>query len=188
LTASSKLTPSTTYTATIVGGSGGVEDSIGNLMASNFTWTFTTKAAARRHSSYMQDEVPAPVPTIPKVEEAPIFLPTPPKTQEKVLAPTPSTTETTTPKVCDAYITKYIKYGAKNDSSEVIKLQTFLKDIEGETKLSITGKYNLASFNAVKRFQAKYVKDVLSPWKTISPTGYVYKTTLAKINQIHCSL
>ncbi len=36
------LAYSTTYTATVVGGSNGVKDPSGNLMAANYTWTFTT--------------------------------------------------------------------------------------------------------------------------------------------------
>src|SRR5262249_42390950 len=45
LTPSSQLAASTTYTATIVGGSGGVKDLAGNALASNVVWSFTTCAA-----------------------------------------------------------------------------------------------------------------------------------------------
>src|SRR5262249_1401721 len=45
LTPSSQLAASTTYTATIVGGSGGVKDLAGNALASNVVWSFTTGAA-----------------------------------------------------------------------------------------------------------------------------------------------
>jgi hypothetical protein len=68
---------------------------------------------------------------------------------------------------------------------EVRKLQTFLNNYEGE-KLSIDGKYKKTDYDAVKRFQSKYSTDVLSPWSTQSSTGYVYKTTVTKINQIVC--
>lgn len=86
---------------------------------------------------------------------------------------------------CGPYLLKYIKLGAKNDPIEVRKLQKFLKEHEGE-KLVIDGRYKKVDYLAVKRFQAKYTNDVLSPWGTSSPTGYVYKTTVAKINSFMC--
>jgi hypothetical protein len=46
LTPTSALTPSTNYTAEVVGGSTGVKDLSGNAMAGNFSWSFTTAAAA----------------------------------------------------------------------------------------------------------------------------------------------
>ena len=44
LTPSAPLSPSTTYTATITGGSGGVKDLAGNPLAGNTVWPFTTAA------------------------------------------------------------------------------------------------------------------------------------------------
>ena len=41
---SSALQPSTTYTATLLGGSGGIKDAAGNPLAANFSWSFTTVA------------------------------------------------------------------------------------------------------------------------------------------------
>ena len=38
------LAPSTTYTATLVGGSSGIKDLAGNALASNYSWSFTTVA------------------------------------------------------------------------------------------------------------------------------------------------
>jgi hypothetical protein len=45
-TPSSALANSTTYTATIIGGASGVKDGAGNALAANYTWSFTTAAAA----------------------------------------------------------------------------------------------------------------------------------------------
>ncbi len=45
LTPSAVLASGTTYTAMVVGGSGGVKSSSGAAMAANFAWTFTTAAA-----------------------------------------------------------------------------------------------------------------------------------------------
>lgn len=42
LTPSAALNQSTTYTATVKGGTGGVTDLAGNALAANFTWSFTT--------------------------------------------------------------------------------------------------------------------------------------------------
>jgi hypothetical protein len=44
LTSTQALAASTTYTATITGGSAGVKDLAGNALASNFVWSFTTGA------------------------------------------------------------------------------------------------------------------------------------------------
>jgi hypothetical protein len=46
LTPSSTLANNTTYTATVKGGSAGVKDASGTPLASDFTWSFTTVAAA----------------------------------------------------------------------------------------------------------------------------------------------
>jgi hypothetical protein len=43
---SSSLLPSTTYTAVLVGGSSGITDNNGNMLASNYTWSFTTQPPA----------------------------------------------------------------------------------------------------------------------------------------------
>ena len=48
LTPAQLLTASTTYTATITGGSAGVKDAAGNPLAANFVWSFTTAAQAPR--------------------------------------------------------------------------------------------------------------------------------------------
>ncbi len=85
---------------------------------------------------------------------------------------------------CQPYLTSYIKLGAKNKKSEVILLQQFLNRYERE-KLTIDGVYKKTDVAAVKRFQKKY-QVVLDFWGTNTPTGYVYITTVKKINEIHC--
>ncbi len=92
---------------------------------------------------------------------------------------------------CDLRLNSYIKFGAKNDSNDVKKLQTYLNDFEGEN-LIITEVYDKATFEAVKRFQVKYWEEVLLSWSpfgskdTMTPSGYVYKTTQSKINALVC--
>jgi hypothetical protein len=81
------------------------------------------------------------------------------------------------------YFTQYLKLGKKTDSTEVIKWQNFLNTHMKE-KLEVTGVYDVLTYNAVKRFQANYKADVLTPWGLKNPTGWTYKTTRMKANQI----
>jgi hypothetical protein len=91
---------------------------------------------------------------------------------------TPPPTSDTCP-----YFTKYLKLGKKNDQTEVIKWQNFLNTHMKES-LTINGIYNTETYNAVKRFQSNYRADVLTPWGLNNPTGWTYKTTRMKANQI----
>ena len=86
--------------------------------------------------------------------------------------------------VCSTYLTSYIKLGAKNDSTDVKKLQTFLNTYSSES-LVVDGVYKQADVEAVKRFQAKN-KAILTFWGITTPTGYVYSATQKAINQIYC--
>lgn len=81
------------------------------------------------------------------------------------------------------YFNKYLRLGRKNDTTEVLKWQNFLNTHLKE-KLTLTGVYDTETYNAVKRFQETYRPDVLTPWKLKSPTGWTYKTTRMKANQI----
>lgn len=88
---------------------------------------------------------------------------------------------------CGPYLKSYLGLGKNNDPEEVKKLQTFLNKYEGE-KLSVNGVFDNTTFAAVKRFQDKYAKDILKDsWGLSCNTGYVYITTLAKINDIVCN-
>lgn len=94
------------------------------------------------------------------------------------------------PESCTPYLGEYIKLGRKNNSSEVKKLQTFLNSL-GEN-LPVTGFYGPLSFAAVKHFQVKEAKEILTPWQLQTGsvdkagTGYVYKTTKRWINLLNC--
>ncbi len=85
-----------------------------------------------------------------------------------------------------SYINSYLKIGAKNDTEEVLKLQSFLINFEGFTNVKMTGVFDKATFDAVSAFQKRYANEILSPWGITSPTGFVYYTTQKKINEIHC--
>ena len=90
------------------------------------------------------------------------------------------------PAACPLYLLEYIRLGRNNNPVEVRKLQAFLDVFEGE-RLAITGVYTQADFDAVSRFQAKYLRDVLSPWGINGSTGYVFITTTFAINNIYCN-
>lgn len=87
---------------------------------------------------------------------------------------------------CGPYLLKYMKANKTNDPVEVKKLQSFLKKYEGFSNLKKTGTYTRETINAVHSFQDKYMTDILGPWQTGSSTGYVYKTTLKKVNELYC--
>lgn len=88
-------------------------------------------------------------------------------------------------------LTQYMRETQVNDEGEVIKLKTFLNGELG-TKLDENGIFDEVTTLAVNAFQIKYWEDVLLPWVPYglptaqTPTGYVYKTTLHKINEIAC--
>lgn len=79
-----------------------------------------------------------------------------------------------------------MRRGQSNDSSEVKKLQTFLNG-EMSSALPVNGFFGSLTEASVKAFQTKYAADILTPWGLTSPTGYVYKLTLWKINSITCA-
>ncbi|MBI2097621.1 MAG: peptidoglycan-binding protein [Candidatus Vogelbacteria bacterium] len=90
------------------------------------------------------------------------------------------------PRPCPIYLTKFIKFGAANDQTEVRKLQLFLRDYEGFSALAITGVYDPQTLGAVMIFQTRYREAILKPWGIDYPTGYVYITTSLAINNLYC--
>ncbi|OHA27358.1 MAG: hypothetical protein A3C06_04205 [Candidatus Taylorbacteria bacterium RIFCSPHIGHO2_02_FULL_46_13] len=88
---------------------------------------------------------------------------------------------------CSSYLTGYIHYGRKNDREQVLRLQRFLRDIEGFTAVTETGIYDNASLAAVHTFQKKYASTILTPWGATRSTGFVYHTTRKAINEIYCN-
>ena len=82
-------------------------------------------------------------------------------------------------------INTYLRYGVANVSSEVIKLQTFLRNNE-KLNVDINGNFDVKTFEAVKSFQNKYKSEIMDPWGIKAPTGNVYYTTKNKINNILC--
>lgn len=83
------------------------------------------------------------------------------------------------------YINDYLKLDGVNNTAEVTKLQTFLKNTE-KLDVDINGKFDQKTVDAVKAFQAKYVNEIMAPWGVNTPTGQVFYTTKKKINEIYC--
>ncbi len=95
---------------------------------------------------------------------------------------------------CGPLLTTFMRMGIDNNGDEVIKLQDFLNGEMG-LALPVTGVFGPLTDAAVRAFQLKYWEDVLQPWFGLEgsaiqdqddSTGYVYKTTKWKINNIFC--
>jgi len=103
-----------------------------------------------------------------------------------------TSTEEALPAGCELYIKTYMKMGAKNDTTEVKKLQTFL-NTHMNASLPVTGIFGPLTFAAVNAFQLKHWDEVLAPWVAYglptdhTPTGYVYKTTKRMVNLVQCN-
>lgn len=84
----------------------------------------------------------------------------------------------------DYRFTVDLKYGQRNDN--VRYLQLFLKAQGPEIYPEgiISGWFGPLTKKAVIHFQEKYAEDILAPWELTEGTGFVGKTTGAKINEI----
>ncbi len=92
---------------------------------------------------------------------------------------------------CIPLLHTYMRQGSMtNDVQEVIDLQNFLNK-EMNAGLPVTGFFGPLTDAAVRAFQIKYKSEVLDPWVkfglTDQSTGYVFKTTQWKINNIYCA-
>jgi hypothetical protein len=89
------------------------------------------------------------------------------------------------------FLRDHMQIGWSNNPWEVIKLQLFLSMVMGYDN-PITGTFDRATDLNVKAFQEAYRSEILTPWFEAGivphdrPTGFVYKTTKWKINDIVC--
>ncbi len=83
-------------------------------------------------------------------------------------------------------ITTHMKLGWNNNGAEVAKLQAFLKNSEG-ADVQVTGIFDAKTDAAVRAFQKKYLADVMGPWDATKASGFVYITTVKKINELVCA-
>lgn len=88
---------------------------------------------------------------------------------------------------CTPYLTSYLRIGSTN-TEQVTKLQSFL-NTQG-ISVPVTGVFGLETDSAVRSFQTLHKVEVLDPWAQIGfssqATGYVFKTTKWKINDLVC--
>lgn len=92
---------------------------------------------------------------------------------------------------CSISFVNYMKRGQRG--ADVRELQVFLNKELG-LKIPLTGYFGSQTEAAVRAFQLKYASEILAPWANVgklpnqnTSTGYVYKTTLRKINLIRCA-
>ena len=97
-----------------------------------------------------------------------------------------STNGTTTPITTCPLITTYMKFGGINNPTDVAKLQAFLKNSQG-LDVTVNGTFDQQMENAVRAFQSKYMSQIMGPWGANQSSGYVYITTLKKVNEIACN-
>jgi peptidoglycan hydrolase-like protein with peptidoglycan-binding domain len=81
----------------------------------------------------------------------------------------------------------YLGNGGHNDPVEVVKLQAFLKNVEG-SDVDVNGIFDQKTLAAVNAFQTKYLSAVMGPWGADHSSGYVYITTRKEINLISCNV
>ncbi len=155
------LSPSTLYHFAVVSQDAAVNQ------ATSSDYTLTTSANAASVPSVSSHGVSGQRISVPQPESSPQSAPV-------------------TSQICTPYLTGYIRLGAANDPDQVRKLQTFLNEKQGES-LAVDGIYSQADSDAVKRFQAKYHSEILGVWGLSAPTGYIYRTTIMKINSFYCS-
>ncbi len=106
--------------------------------------------------------------------------------------PTPTVlgVATSTP-VCGRYLQSYLGPNWPNPRTEVMKLQLFLTRFGYFTPLS--GVYDQTTMDQVKALQTDHFNEILAPWQqhyqlaALAPTGLVYKTTRAYINNTICA-
>lgn len=100
-----------------------------------------------------------------------------------VTPPVPGAVEALPASQCPMFIGYYRK---GNRGSEVKKIQVFLNK-EVNAGLPITGWFGPATDAAVRKFQQKYFSVIIAPWvppEKAEATGYWYKTTRMKANQL----
>lgn len=94
----------------------------------------------------------------------------------------PSRAETQKPISCP-YFVKHLRFGVFDP--EVKKVQQFLKDQGFFPKDQETTNYfGPITLSAVKKFQAKFSKEILQPWGITQPTGYWFITTKKQANKL----
>ena len=78
----------------------------------------------------------------------------------------------------------FMRLNSKNNDVNQVKLwQAFLNADLG-LNIPITGFFGQQTFEATKAFQKKYASEILTPWDIQDATGYFYKSTQYKANNL----
>jgi Putative peptidoglycan binding domain len=101
-------------------------------------------------------------------------------------APAVTTTAPVEPLAACNLITNPLSITSQNDPVQVTLLQQLLNKFEN-AGLTVNGTFDQATLAAVKAFQLKYQTDVLAPWGSTLPSGFVYITTRKKLNELNCN-
>jgi len=108
------------------------------------------------------------------------------KNRGQVLGLSETSLNPTEPQKNCSYLRDFLRVDWKNDPLEVMKLQSFLKNLE-DLDVDINGVFDKKTFTAVGVFQEKNKSEVLTPWGYKNATSFVYITTRNKINEIYCN-
>jgi hypothetical protein len=95
------------------------------------------------------------------------------KRQQQARCATQALVPTTTPNVCPYFTTPQT---IRSSGVEVKKIQDFLNK-EVNARLVVDGNYDFVTQNAVRAFQLKYKKEILSVWNLRYATGWWYIST-----------
>ncbi len=82
------------------------------------------------------------------------------------------------------FLSKPVRYGYANNPEDVKLLERFLNTYENTT-LTVDGVYAHNDYVAVVTWQEKYASEILKPWGLTKGTGYVFITSLRKIQKVH---
>ncbi len=83
-------------------------------------------------------------------------------------------------------IKRPVQYGVLNNKTDILVIKKFLNEIESEKLNTQSTFYDTATRAAVKRFQLKYAKDILTPLGIKKPTGVVYTATWKQMKFLSC--
>jgi hypothetical protein len=79
------------------------------------------------------------------------------------------------------YFTKYQQEG--DTGGDVLRIQRFLNTIYKNNQIKMTGTFDVATTNLIKRFQKEYSKTTLSVYGLVEPTGAWYQATRRAANE-----
>lgn len=87
---------------------------------------------------------------------------------------------------CDGalFLSRPVRYGVPNNPEDVKLLERYLNTYEF-AGVPVDGVYAFDDYAAVVRWQEKYASEILKPWGLTKGTGYVFITSLRKIQKVH---